>query len=358
MDSQSTVAPGTRGIVASILTFGLGFLIVATAIHLSLPNPLRLHADMRSEKLELLDTWKGGAYAAAFGSSHVNEGFDPRAFDDELSAMQRRTPSVNIGVEGGSQTEQRALALEFLHRFSASSVAGQQPCFVLLELNAGANFTLDHLVHPRAINIYDWSTTHFALGLSDSSMGTSRRLGRDAYALAAMSMHYTNVGMLSSYIFSPPINSQLLQDETEDGRRGLHVLTSGSIDVTPRPDASGAAGLPIPLDQKLTPGNYRLLEDLAAASSNPNLHLIYFVTPLYTDINQYPLYPETIQTPHGVEPILNLARPDLYPQLFTPKYWHDNAHLNEEGAAFASRLLADQLQAWYLANHRNPNCGG
>src|SRR6266700_300518 len=82
--------------VLSILVFVLGFVTMAAVIHLLIPNPLRLHADLRSEKIELLDSWRGGVYSAAFGSSHVNDGFDPRAFDDELSAMQCRTPSVNL----------------------------------------------------------------------------------------------------------------------------------------------------------------------------------------------------------------------------------------------------------------------
>jgi hypothetical protein len=227
-----------------------------------------------------------------------------------------------------------------------------------LELNAGANFRSDFLVHPRAINIYDWSAVQFALTLSDKNLGARRLIGRDLFAFAAMAMHYANVGMLSSFILKPPINQQLMQEETKNDRRGLHALQGFQEDLAPVSNAAGAPGPPVPVDQKLVPGNYRLIDELAAVSNDPNVHFIYIVAPFYTDSTSYPRYPETIQTPHGVEPILSLDRPDIYPELFTPKYWHDAAHLNEQGAALASRLLADQLRTWYLDHHRNLNCGG
>lgn len=356
MDPLDMNAPAKQRVGFSILLFVLGFVLLASAIHLFLSDPIRLHADLRSEKLNILDGWKGGVYAAAFGSSHVNSGFDPRAFDDELTAMQRRTPSVNLGVAGGSQSEQRALAIEFLRHFSTGSTPEQQPCFLFLELNAGANFTADHLVHPRAINIYDWATTKFVLSLSDGSVSSMQRVGRGGYALIAMGLHYTNVGMLSSYILSPPINQQLLQDETENGRRGLQALV-GELNYLPQPAIPSDAKTPVPVPKALTPGNYELLYELAAASNDPKLHLTYIVFPFYTDQDHFPLYPDSIQTPHGVEPILSI-RPDIHPELFQPKYWHDDAHVNEEGAALASRLLAEQLQSWYIQHHRTTNCGG
>lgn len=356
MDSLNMNAPAKKRIGFSILLFALAFIFVATIIHMFLSDPIRLHADLRSEKLDILDGWKGGVYAAAFGSSHVNNDFDPRAFDDELTSMQRRTPSVNLGIEGGSQSEQRAVAIEFLRHFSSGTASAQQPCFVLLELNAGANFTPDHLVHPRAINIYDWPTTKFVLSLSDGTMSLVQRIGRGGYAFVAMAMHYTNVGMLSSDILNPPINKQLLRDETDNGRRGLHALV-GDLNNMPQFASAADAAPPIAEPKTLTPGNYQLLYQLAAASNNPRLHLTYIVLPFYEDKVRYPQYPNSIQSPHGVEPILSI-RPDIHPELFQPKYWHDDAHMNEEGAALASRLLADQLQSWYLEHHRNTNCGG
>jgi hypothetical protein len=335
----------------SLLVFALGFVIVATVIHLLIPNPLRLYAELRSEKIELMDGWKGGGNAAAFGSSHVNDGFDPRGFDDELSAMQRSTPSINLGIEGAGQSEQRAMALEFLRRFSSDPSAGHEPCFLMLELSAGVNIT-GHLVHPRAINIYDWATTKFVGDFSGSETSRMRTLGRDAYAMTAMAMHYSNVGMLSNAILRPSINQKLYAEETAYGRSGLHELSPDTaVPVKP------AETKPMIVKQSLSYGNYRLIEELFAASGNPRLHFVYFVMPTY-NLKIIPDYPAAIQTSVGLVPILNLARPDLYPQLFMPKYWHDSGHLNADGAALGSRLLADQLKTWNAANHWDQNCGG
>lgn len=335
----------------SLLVFALGFVIVATVIHLLIPNPLRLYAELRSEKIELMDSWKGGGSAAAFGSSHVNDGFDPRAFDDELSSMHRSAPSINLGIEGAGQSEQRAMALEFLRRFSSDPAAGHEPCFVMLELSAGANIT-GHLVHPRAINIYDWATTKFVGDLSGSETTRYHALGRDGYAITAMAMHYSNVGMLSNAILRPSIDQKLYRDETAYGRSGLHEL---SLDTAVPVKATGTK--PVVVKQSLAHGNYRLIEELAAASGNPRLHFVYFVMPVYY-LKSIPDYPAAIQTSVGLVPILNLARPDLYPQLFMPKYWHDSGHLNSDGAALGSRILADQLKTWSAANHWDQNCGG
>lgn len=356
--SFPSLPPRRESYTLSILVFVLGFVIVATAIHLLIPNPLRLYADMRSEKIELLDGWKGGVYAAAFGSSHVNDGFDPRAFDDVLAATERRTPSINLGIEGGSQTEQRAIALEFLRHFSASGAPEHQPCFVMLELNAGANFTADHLVHPRAINIYDWETTKFVSGLSASGLSRFQKAGRDGYALTAMAMHYSNVGMLSNAILRPPIDQKLYDEETADGRSGLHDLSSADAIPVEAAEKIDPAIKPVAVPQALSQGNRHLVDELAAAARNPNLHFVYFVTPLYDNLRKFPDYPSTIQTNVGIVPIFNLARPDLYPQLFEPKYWHDPAHLNGDGAALASRILAGQLKAWNATHHWDQTCGG
>src|SRR4051794_25644854 len=341
----------------AVFLFILGFLGLAWLIHLLLPNPLRLYAALRSEKIALLDGTNGKVCSAAFGSSHINDGFDPRAFDDELTAMDHRSPTINLGIEGGSQTEQRAIALEYLRRYPVRTGRQEQPCFILLELNAGANFTPDHLVHPRAINIYDWSTMRFVNLLTDSR-SSLRNAGRDGYAMAAMAMHYGNVGMLSSSILKPPIDSTLLADETADGRRGLHSLPSTTSPLIYNQYASHPPARSIPVPQNLTRGNYRLVQELAEMAADSHIHFVYVVSPLYSDLERYPKYPDSIETPNGVEPILNIAQPDLVPQLFEPRYWHDPGHLNSDGAALASRLLADQLKTWYAAHGRDLSSGG
>ena len=149
--------PGKGRIAASLGLFLLGFCVMAAMLHVLVRDSLHLHADIRSEKLLIMQQWQGRAVSSSFGSSHMHDGFDPRAFDDELQGTAFATRSINGAVAGGSQSEQRVMALEFVRglRWPPVDTGGQSPqaCLVLLEITAGANFTNDHLVHPRAINI-------------------------------------------------------------------------------------------------------------------------------------------------------------------------------------------------------------
>jgi hypothetical protein len=337
--------------------------VVAGLIHASIRDPLRLHADIRSEKLAILDQWRGVAASAAFGSSHVHNGFDPRAFDATLAGTPLQTRSINLAIAGGSQSEQRVTALEYVRhmRPPAKIDAGSEPrtCMVLLELNAGANFTNDHLVHPRAINIYDLATVRFEMSLTKPGMSLSQRVGRVGYALAAAALHYVNLGMLSNAIFLPPVDKHELADETEDDKRGL--LSMFAIpSVAPKIEAMAADHPPRPAVDTgtLLPGNSELLDELERAASVRNLQMAYVVMPRLSDRTAYPMYPDSLEYSGGMAPIINLGRPDLYPELYQAKYWLDGSHLNGDGSAVATTLLAKDLERWYAAHGAPPQCGG
>jgi hypothetical protein len=350
--------PGVREILAALGTFAAGFLAVAAAIHTAIANPLRLHADIRSEKLVVLDDMVGKAESAAFGSSHIHNGFNPGAFDRALAGSPLQTRSENLGIAGGSQSEQRAMALEFVRHLQPPNQPGRA-CIVMLELNAGANFTSDHLVHPRAIDIYDWPTARFVSHLVEPSMTFEQRAGRTGYALAAMALHYTNVGMLSNLIFAPPVDQAQLSGETVDDRRGQII---GLYD--PAREAAMAKEIAAePTQMKLqsastSPGNREMIAEIAAASKVKGIAFAYIAMPKLSDLAVSYAYPDAIDA-DGVEvPIVNLARPDLYPQLYKAGLWHDDAHLNDIGAKLASTLIADALKQWYAAHGGAPRCGG
>lgn len=364
MDEHPEAAE-SRGAKDSILTslglFLTGFVLTAAGLHQVIRNPLRLYADIRSEKLAIMDTWKGHTWSAAFGSSHMHNGFDPRAFDAALAGTPLATRSINGSVAGGSQTEQRVMALEFLHGMkSPEPESSPRACFVLLEITAGANFTNEHLVHPRAINIYDWKTLRFVEHLTEPGMNPKQRVGRVAYAVMGTALYYMNVGMLSNKIFSPSLDSDIVSRETEKDRRGLEAgkMTQAQQDEMELNFARvREKKVSEPVSVPLLPGNYDLLQELRQASPVKNVQILYVVMPMITDIAQRRAYPATIDGPDGPEPILNLARPDLYSDLYQPKYWADDSHLNEAGAAIGTRLLADQIKAWYGANPAAAQCG-
>jgi hypothetical protein len=319
---------------------------MAGLLHLCIRDPLHLYAQVRSEKLALMDKWKGRASSAAFGSSHVDNGFDPRAFDQELSSTAAATTSLNLGISGGSQTEQAAVAAAFLESLPPAA-PGSPSRFVLLELTAGANFTNDHLFHPRAINIYNIDAIRLALNDAGlTSVGWRRALGRSGFALAAGLLHYLNVGMLSSRIFPAPLNSALVFSETAFDRRGL---TPNQAAPKLSPDALAVQNvLAQQHPSQATPGEVLdghrvLLSDLADAARRKKVQLLYFVAPKLGNLLSYPIFPASAFDGSSSVPILNVARPEEHPELYRPELWHDPNHLTESGAAVFSRLLADEL---------------
>jgi len=305
-----------------------------------------------------LEQWRGRAYAASFGSSHVHNGFDPRTFDAVIAGTPEETRTLNLAVAGGSQTEQRAMALEFVRQLRMPTGTGARACWVILELGAGANFTNDHLVHPRAINLYDWATTRSVLRLTSTEMGWRQRVGRAGYALAAMGLHYMNVGMLSNRIFPAPLDAEMLREETVEDRRGLLVmprptpaLVSIAAQIAKAPKQANV------VNGVLAPGNAELVEELSAASSVPCVQFAYVVMPKIGDLWDQVEYPEFIETAAGRVPIVNLARPQRYPQIYDAQLWYDDAHVNERGAQLATRLLAEELKRRYAAQGRVAGCG-
>jgi hypothetical protein len=337
--------------------FGIGFLIVAGGIHLASPRPFALHAAMRSEKIALLAQERGKALSASFGSSHVHYGFDPRAFDAAMAGTPMATHSINLAIAGGSQSEQRAMALAFVEDLPPTPSVAPQACFILLELNAGANFTREHLVHPRAINLYDWPTTRFVLRLTSPAISFEQRAGRTAFALIAMTLHFANVGMLSSRIFPAPLDDQQILAETLEDRRGLIVeqRRAGVLEQLRLIEAR-APQKPAMTQAALLPGNRDLADELQA-KAGAKLQIVYLVMPKLSDLSTQADYPEAIATNDGEVPIVNLARPDLYPQLYRPELWLDDAHLDEAGAQLATALIAAQLKSWYAAHGQPKSCG-
>jgi hypothetical protein len=354
---------GWRKILSAVGMFAAGFLVVAGVVHLAVGDPLRLYADMRSEKLMVMDEWQGRAYSAAFGSSHVHYGFDPRSFDLAMIGTPLQTRSLNLAIRGGSQSEQRATAMPFLQHLQEPTALGRnlevRACMVMLELNAGANFTNDHLVHPRAINIYDWRTARFVWGLTDPQMSRTQRVGRRGYAVVAMGLHYANLGMLSSKIFTPPVDTVELNEETVDDRRGLMVEPPlpGVREQLEKMIAE-APSHPTESPQTLLASNRELLEDLKAASPVKNLLMVYVVMPKLSDLTEYAVPPDGLEWSGGTAPIINMARPDLYPEIYQAKYWFDDVHLNESGAALLTKLMANNLKSWYAAHGEPARCGG
>lgn len=356
--------PSGREILASLALAALGFVVMAGTLHAAIRDPLHLHADVRSEKLVMLQQWHGKIFSAAFGTSHVHNGFDPRVFDRTLAGSPAASHTANLAIEGGSQTEQLVMASQFVKQLEPPTQAGgaPEPCMVILELGAGTNFTNDHLVHPRAINIYDRHTASLAADFVRPDMGATQRVGRIGYALAAMGLHYANVGMLSNEIFAPPLNQDILTNQTIEDRRGELVEHETPLKIQEMTDLMARTGdHPALVPGEVLPGHTVLVQRLAALNAAPHLSFVYVVMPAVMDLATMHDYPDhlSVRLPEGAVdvPIINLARPDRFPELYHPPLWFDAAHLDDEGAQLASRLLAEQLKRWYAAHGGPVPCG-
>ncbi len=174
----------------------------------------------------------------------------------------------------------------------------------------------------------------------------------------AMALHYMNVGMLSSRIFQAPLDRQMIIDETADDRRGILVMPDArtTLQVIAKMIAD-APKEPMATEGMIVPGNMELMDELEAASPVHNLQMVYVVMPKIGDLTSWVDYPDSIEAAHGLAPIVNLANPKRYPQIYQAKHWHDDAHLNEAGARVATRLMAETLKTWYATHGQPAGCG-
>lgn len=357
-DASSYIARGAllpairRASIVGKLAIGVAaFLLTASVIHLAVGDPWRLYAEGRSEKIAMLHALRDRIDAVAVGTSRIEEGFDPAVFDAAFAAGPYRIASLDLGLPGGSQTEQRKMAQEALRTLRPPN--GRAACLLIMELNAGVNFPPEDVLHPRSIDVYDANTIRFANGFGGDTVGAYERLGRLGFALIAGVAHYANSGMLAALLFhgGDARNPAVALEQT----RG-HRITAAS--ATDRRDVAAAfadRGKPNLIDGAFTPGDRELLADVATATTAPP-QVVYVVTPTLSDLADAYIYPDTIDGQDGPVPVINLARPDRYPELYQPSLWRNAGHLNAAGAALFTRLLATQLDAWLTRHNATLPC--
>jgi hypothetical protein len=357
-DSPPTLptAPlGKSAIAGAVLLFIAGFAVTASLMHLLAGNPLGLYAAERSEKLEILRR-NGYPYnSAMFGSSHVHQGFDPRAFDAILAGSPFTTHSFNLGIDGGSVMEERVMALGFLDHLKPASAS--EPCFVMLETDAPQAFAMMFTSHPRQINILDWESLRVVLQLPPDGYERPNQIHHRLTTFTAAFYHAIAMGMLSDRIFRPPFREASIQAETADDRRGLHHVADKYGEADIEHALSRQHVPPTPVAAQLSRGNATIMEDIRSSPNGKRVQLAWVVMPLLRDLELYDVYAPSEPTSFGDVPVFDMARPDLYPQLYDRSLWADSQHMNAQGSQLFSRLLAQQLLIWSRA-HPVHGCGG
>lgn len=345
-----------REILGAFLLFLSGFVVSAALLHLAVGDTLGLYASGRSEKLEILRRSDYGYSTAIFGSSHVQQGFDPRAFDETLAGTPMAVHSFNLGVDGGAQVEQRLMALDLLKHLKPPP--GGAPCVVMLEVNTDPTFAMPFTSHPRQINILDWKSFRLIFDFPTPGYTGLYKVHRRLMSFTSAFYHAINMGMLSNRIFRPPYNETMIDAESANDQRGMHHVppnAAAQADITKIYKKERFPPTPIPAE--LARGNATIMEGLHGAPNGDRVLFVWVEMPWLRDLQSYNVYPPSEHTSFGEVPILNLGRPDLYPQLYDRSLWEDSQHMNEEGSKIFSHLLAKQLLAW-TRDHPAPRCGG
>lgn len=355
-ETQQTSPTGQGTIVRAVLLFLLGFFLSAAVLHLLIGNPLSLYAVERSEKLEMMRRSNYAYSTAIFGSSHVQQGFDPRVFDATLAGTPIAVRSFNLAIDGGAQIEQRVMALDFLDHLKPPPP--NQPCFVMLEATADPTFATYFSSHPRQINILDWRALRLILQFPPDGYKRPNQIHRRLISFSVAFNHLINMGMLSNRIFRPPYRENTILSETANDQRGMHHVPTNIYEQADLAHAfSRRVSVPPARPAQLFQGNATIVQDLHSAPNGDRVQLVWVVMPLLGDLVRYKVYPPYQATSFGEIPILDLGRPDLYPQLYDRSLWVDSQHLNEQGSQLLSRLLAQQLLAW-AHDHPVHGCGG
>ncbi len=322
-----------RAISRALPCFGvalLSFAGMALLLHALLPDPSSLPTQYRTSKLALIERWSGKANIAAFGTSRLHEGFLPATFDAVFGAEPGAAPfSVNLAVVAGSLTEQRMLAKRYLAHATC-------PNLLMLEINAGLNMPPETRFDPRTVNLYDTDVLHFVLFFRDTSISFPRRLGRIFYALTASAAHAMNAGMLGSVLF--PVAHPSANEDAR-GRIGLPQTPEERMHVAEMFAVRPAA--PDIISKTVGEGYRQLLADIAGPKRN--MRFLYIVAPMLEDMTQRPDYPAHMDWAGGDVPILNMARPDLFPEIYRPEHWRNATHMTRQGAETFSRLLAGEV---------------
>lgn len=334
----------------NLTLFAASFLGMVAIIHFAFTSvvaPLDLYAENRSEKLtELADNHEKYSVAAV-GSSRIHSAFDPRVFDETFNAEQStKVRSVNLAVAGGSQTEQYAMARHFIEH---AAQEGLPEVTIILELSAGLNLQNQHLMHPRAINLYDQAVTRFGLEFSNPDLGLKRYAGRVGYVAAAGALHRLNVGFLSSAVFQhSPVKDEIQQQFAKD-RRGF--IQNDSTEFKKAIDARFAKSpsSPTVANFPMQPGYNNLVTELShfASVNGVKANFVYVFAATLSNLEHREDIPASIDTEIGPIPVVDFS--DMK-ELADPKYWNDPGHLSYAGAIVFSRLLAERAAALGSSN--------
>lgn len=302
-----------------------------------------------------------------FGTSRVYAQFDPKAFDQALTAEQ--ITSFNLGMYGAYHPEVYFLYEKFLEK-DVSNIR-----YALIELTGFDKIEREKRWANRTVywlNLKDLSYVY-----SHIASARWRKDHKPRQITYFLSGYLSKLYSMNRYI-------EAIREYFEGGKKGHREFFAGkerngfvSIDSVLPYDTAGqliarraefennasqlleerfqSAQNYFDLSKKNLPLNHvhlNKIKQLIKTSADKGIHLIFFVPPKHKNYHEIKRLARLIPAEHFIE----LVDPLKYPELYKYEYTFDKGHLNAEGAEIFSRYFAAAFRD-KLKNHSGYKLG-
>jgi hypothetical protein len=390
-------SPSTRAACVAVVLCALAFLGASALLDRLLPRPggsaLSTKLDVLGERFAAQALARTGTRSDAYdllfvGSSAVFRHVDPALFDELTAAGGRPTRSYNLGVAAMEGLEtlyalKRVLELD----------RGTLRWIVLDARTQGHALSGDNHLTARVAAWHDLPTTWLAASLVvQSPQPVAWKVDQLRRHLVAALYRLGNVGRLRDVLeplltgnpesradatreraanqamergraldgFSPldwaigratPSQRRDLYERrqawVQESAELLDALTGQRAHTRPLLTMDGS----IREDQELTAAEQTLLRQLVATVEERGIRVVFLNCP---DVRQLG-YLERAGLALGIVPgLLDTDDPERYPALFRTKFRFDRDHLNEQGAAIYTRVLAGLFLRYIRAEDHRP----
>ncbi|WGF89057.1 hypothetical protein [Marinivivus vitaminiproducens] len=283
------------------------------------------------------------------GGSRSFRGLDPAVIDAEAARAGCPLRSFNFGIAGMNRLEQARIVETLAH------VPNLRPAWLVIEALPAVAMTEANRGGARERALA--TPTTLVPALSDAwhhpTLAPVERLERLAGVLSGFASSLSGSGSLARLIFGEPAPGaqrfadargfQALDDDPSPAIRERHdaFVADRAAFARALAESKDTSARPIALSTAHRAGLVDLLDRGREIAPNVALLLAPDTRPLHR------AYAAGLKAAFANEAafgaLVDLAEPSARPELYAPGLWFDSVHLDAEGAAIASRLLAADL---------------
>ncbi len=277
------------------------------------------------------------------GSSHINSGFDPAAFDAEMAAAGFPTHSYNFGVAAMTPP----MIGQILERILESDAPLPRTLFLEFHWNLGSAEDASQVPATEYfISWHDATATLAALAAQlltfDQPWYRMQRAGVHLSAFAAQLTAFHQGRKWWRHRGPAPLRPNEVVSEKIAMADGYFKRNSFLRDREKYSSLLSAFEAERAQPQPWNAGDYARALCHEAVVREARAHGIEVVTVIFPILE--PLGPAVLDTLS--EPVFRFDDPQQYPNLYGADYRWNTGHFNVTGAAHFSRLLARQLLEW------------